>query len=66
MFRSLFRSSSGGSYVWCACTRAHAHTHTRTKRYAAASPQLNFYIFNIFLNSVTLTRNIRAPWRWFE
>jgi hypothetical protein len=33
---------------------------------AAASPHLTFYILNIFLNSVTLTRNIRAIWRWSE
>jgi hypothetical protein len=31
---------------------------THTKRYAAASPHLTIYILNIFLNSVTLTRNI--------
>jgi len=27
---------------------------------------LTFYIFNKFLKSVTLRRNIRAPWRWSE
>jgi hypothetical protein len=42
--------------------RMHAHTHTHT----AASPHLTFYILNVFLNSVTLTRNVRAPWRWSE
>ena len=47
--------------VWCVCVCARAHTHTHTKHYAAASPQLTSYIFNIFLNSVTLTTNIRAP-----
>ena len=41
--------------VCCVCVRTH------TKRYAAASPHLTFYILNIFLNSVTLTRNIRDP-----
>jgi len=39
---------------------------THTKRYAAASPQMTFYIFKKFLNSLTLTRNLRAPWRWSE
>jgi len=29
---------------------------------AAASPPLTFHI----LNSLTLTRNLRAPWRWSE
>jgi len=37
------------------------NARTHTKHYAAASPHLTFYILNIFLNSVTLTRNIRAP-----
>jgi len=27
---------------------------------------LTFYIFKKFLKSMTLTRNIRAPWRWSE
>jgi len=43
---------------------AYLSTHnarTHTKRYAATSPHLTFDILNIFLNSVTLTRNIRAP-----
>ena len=39
--------------VWC---EGQAHT----KRYAAASPQLTFTIFKKLLNSVTLTRNLRA------
>jgi len=34
---------------------------THTKRYAAASPQLTFYILKKILNSVTLTRNVRTP-----
>jgi len=37
-----------------------AMPRTHTKRYAAASPQLTFYIFKQFLNSVTLKRNLRA------
>jgi len=44
--------------VWCVCV---AWPCTHTKRYAAASPQLTFYIFKKFLNSVTLTRNVRTP-----
>jgi len=47
-------------------TSPHRTPCTHTKRYAAASPQLNFYIFFKFLNSVTLTRNLWAPWRWSE
>ena len=46
------------------CSPAYLSTQnarTHTKRYAATSPQLTFYILNIFLSSVTLTRNIRAP-----
>jgi len=39
-------------------SKQNARTHT--KRYAAASPHLTFYIPNIFLNSVTLTRNIKS------
>jgi len=39
---------------------------THTKHYAATSPHLTFYIPNIFLNQMTLSRNIRAPWRWSE
>jgi len=49
--------------VWCVRVRGHAST--RTKYYAAASPQLAFYNFK-FLNSVTLKRNLRTPWRWSE
>jgi len=49
--------------VWCVRVRGHAST--RTKHYAAASPQLAFYNFK-FLNSVTLKRNLRTPWRWSE
>jgi hypothetical protein len=30
------------------------------------SALFSFYILNIFFNSVTLTRNVRAPWRWSE
>jgi cytochrome b561 len=53
-------------FVWRGvldCSPAYLSTQnarTHTKRYAAAS-HLTFYILNILLNSVTLTRNIRAP-----
>jgi len=56
---------------WCVCVALVQHTsphrmpRIHTKCFAAASPQLTFYIFK-FLNSVTLTRNLRAPWRWCE
>jgi len=42
-----------------------AWPRTHTKRYAAASPQLTFPFLKI-LNSMTLKRNLRAPWRRSE
>jgi hypothetical protein len=48
------------------CSPTYLSTHTHTKRYAAASPHSTFYILNMFLNWMALTRNIRAPWRSSE
>jgi hypothetical protein len=48
--------------VVCVCAwRIVRHAHTHTTHYAATSPQLTVTIFNKVLNSVTLTRNLRAP-----
>jgi len=57
-----------GEVCWTAVqhTSPHRTPHTHTKRYAAASPQLTFKNFKKLLNPVTLTRNLRAPWRWSE
>jgi len=49
-----------GKVCWTEGTFPHRTARTHIKRYAAASPQLTFYIFK-FLNSVTLTRNLRVP-----
>jgi len=46
-------------------TSPHRAPRTHTTRYAAASTQITFKNFKT-LNSVTLTRNLRAPWRWSE
>jgi len=43
-------------------TSPHRTSRTYTKRYAAASPQLTFYIFKFS----DLTRHLRIPWRWYE
>jgi len=59
---SVWRGMLHCSPAYLSTQNARAHT----KRYAAASPHLTFYILNVFLNSVTLTRNIQAPWKWSE
>jgi hypothetical protein len=60
--RSVWRGTPDCNPTYLSTQNARTHS----KCYAAASPHLIFYILNKFLNSVTLTSNIQAPWRWSE
>jgi len=48
--------------IWCVCLRTHAYT----PNVMLPHHHIDFLLLLQILKSVTLTRNIRAPWRWSE